>query len=138
VHRTLISLSEDSDPANPNHAATEFQIERILQSETLRSSEALRRLSGTGEQFALVTTTPGPLGKGVVRAFESIGTSARLAAVQAFSDPAAARILLSKLRDRSGSVPLYFQLLLKVSYKNGVATDLEYVLHRELSLKKSI
>ena len=44
VHRTLISLSEDSDPANPNQAATEFQIERILQSETLRSSEALRRL----------------------------------------------------------------------------------------------
>jgi hypothetical protein len=95
-------------------------------------------LSGTGEQFALVTTTPGPLGKGVVRAFESIGTSARLAAVQAFSDPSAARILLSKLRDRSGVPPRYFQLLLKVSYKNGVATDLEYVLHRELSLKKSI
>jgi hypothetical protein len=93
-------------------------------------------LSGTGEQFALVTTTPGPLGKGVVRAFESIGTSARLAAVQAFSDPSAARILLSKLRDRTGITPLYFQLLLKVSYKNGVATDLEYVLHRELSLKR--
>lgn len=101
---------------------------------TLRPSD----LSGTGEQFALVTTTPGPLGKGVVRAFESIGTSARLAAVQAFSDPSAARILLSKLRDRSGVPPRYFQLLLKVSYKNGVATDLEYVLHRELSLKKSI
>jgi hypothetical protein len=93
-------------------------------------------LSGSGEQFALVTTAPGPLGKGVVRAFESIGTSARLAAVQAFCDPAAARILLSKLRNQSGTIPLYFQLLLKVRYKDGVATDLEYVLHRELSLKK--
>ncbi len=93
-------------------------------------------LSGTGEQFALVTTAPGPLGKGVVRAFESIGTSARLAAVQAFSDPEAARILLSKLRNHSGTIPRYFQLLLRVRYQDGVATDLEYVLHRELSLKK--
>jgi hypothetical protein len=91
--------------------------------------------TGTGEQFALVTTTPGPVGKGVVRAFESIGTSARLAAVQAFSDPVAARILFGKLRDRSGIIPRYFQLLLKVRYKDGVATDSEYVLHRELSLK---
>ena len=99
---------------------------------TLRQSNR----SGTGEQFALVTTTPGPVGKGVVRAFESIGTSARLAAVQAFSDPSAARILFGKLRDRSGIIPRYFQLLLKVTYKDGVATESEYVLHRELSVKK--
>jgi len=90
---------------------------------------------GTGQQYALVSTLPGPAGKGIVRAFTSVGTSARLAALQAFIDPVQARALARKLADSSGAIPQYYQVVLKISYKDGVPTNIEYVFHRELHLK---
>lgn len=92
---------------------------------------------GTGRQYALVSTTPGPAGNGVVRTFTSVGTSARLAALQSFSDPFEARTLLRNLAGRAGKAPQFFQVVLRVTYTDGVATNTEYILHRELHLKTS-
>ena len=36
------------------------------------------------------------------------------------------------MRDASGHIPQYFQVLLKVKYKGGVPTETAYLLHREL------
>lgn len=90
---------------------------------------------GTGQQYALVSTLPGPSGKGFVQAFTSTGTSARLAALQMYMDPAQARALSALLAGPSGTLPQYYQVVLKVSYTDGVPTNVEYVFHRELHLK---
>jgi len=93
------------------------------------------KVRGTGLQYALVSTTPGPSGNGVVRTFTSVGTSARLAALQSFSDPPEARTLFRNLAGHTGIVPQFFQVVLRVSYTDGVPTNTEYVFHRELHLK---
>lgn len=93
------------------------------------------KVRGTGRHYALVSTMPGPAGSGVVRTFTSIGTSARLAALQAFSDPSKARTLFKNLVGTSAKLPQFFQVVLRVTYTDGVATNTEYILHRELHLK---
>jgi hypothetical protein len=43
--------------------------------------------------------------------------------------------MVSKLRKPSGEVPRYYQVALKVKFKDGVPTETSYVLHRELRAK---
>jgi hypothetical protein len=88
--------------------------------------------SEDGEAFVLVTHVPGPAGTSEIEAFTSNRTPGRLTAVQWFTDPAHARILVDKLRTPGGLIPRYFQVLLKVKYKAGVPTETSYVLHREV------
>ena len=88
--------------------------------------------SEDGEAYVLVTHVPGPLGTSEIEAFTSNRTPGRLTAVQWFTDPAHAHILVDKLREPGGQIPRYFQVLLKVKYKAGVPTETSYVLHREV------
>jgi len=44
---------------------------------------------------------------------------------------------LAKLRKPSGEIPRYYQLVLKVKYKDAVPTDISYVTHRELRTGKT-
>jgi len=90
-----------------------------------------------GEIFALVTFRPGPLGDGYVASFSSNRAPGTLGAVRWFTEPDAARILVAKLRKPTGELPRYFQLVLKVKYKDAVPTDVAYVMHRELNLNRS-
>jgi hypothetical protein len=54
--------------------------------------------------------------------------------VQWVTDPGYARMLVSKLRDSSGRMPRYYQVVLKVTYRAGVPTQTSYVLHHEISV----
>jgi hypothetical protein len=56
-----------------------------------------------------------------------------MAAVQALTDPALARTVVSHLRSPKGDVPRYFQLVLKVKSMDDMPVDVAYVLHREVS-----
>jgi hypothetical protein len=85
-----------------------------------------------GEVYALVSHMPGPLGSGDIQTFNSNHSPGVQAAVQWFTDPAFARQLTSKLRRRDGRLPRYFQLVLKVRYRDAVPTEISYVTHREL------
>ena len=87
-----------------------------------------------GEIYVLVTSTPGPLGRGEVRSFNCNHNPGLFAAMQWFTNPQFARLLVSKLSAPSGSVPRYFQLVLDVRYKDAVPTEVTYVMHRELHL----
>ena len=91
---------------------------------------------GDGEAHILITRVPGPRGTGDVQSFFSNRTSGRLAAVQWFTDENFARILVEKLRKPSGEIPRYYQVVLKVNFKDGVPTKTSYVLHHELSAKE--
>ncbi|MBV9082203.1 MAG: hypothetical protein JOZ62_05985 [Acidobacteriaceae bacterium] len=85
-----------------------------------------------GEACVLVTCAPGPVGNTNVMTFASNSTFARAGAVAALTDPAFARMLTARLRESSGHMPQYFQVLLRVKYKGGVPTDVVYLLHREI------
>jgi hypothetical protein len=87
-----------------------------------------------GEVYTLVTHTSGPLGNTDIESFTSNRTPGRVAAVHWFTDPQFARVLISKMKNASGELPRYYQLVLKVKFKDGVPTDTAYVMHRELTL----
>ena len=50
------------------------------------------------------------------------------------SSPEHAAYLVSKLRNKSGAIPRYYQLVLRVKFKGGVPIETSYVLHRELRI----
>ena len=51
-------------------------------------------------------------------------------------EPQYAKSLVQKLQMPSGKIPQFFQLVLKVKYKNGLPTDIEYVTHHELRARQ--
>lgn len=86
----------------------------------------------TGIAYTLVSHIPGPLGKGDVMSFAGRNGAAIFGAVQMFTEPSAARTLLTKIRKPSGEIPQYYQVLLKVRFQDGVPLETSYVLNREL------
>jgi hypothetical protein len=53
--------------------------------------------------------------------------------VQAFTNPALAQMLVSRLQTGSGGIPKYFQVVLSVKAMDDVPVKIEYMFHRELS-----
>jgi hypothetical protein len=51
--------------------------------------------------------------------------------------PGWATTILSKLRKPSGQMPRYYQLVLKVKYKDMVPVEISYVRHYELELNRT-
>jgi len=85
-----------------------------------------------GEVYALISDAPGPLGNTDLISFTSNRTWGRQGAVQSFTDPALARIMVSKLRKPTGEIPRFYQMVVKVKFTDGLPTDIAYVLHRDL------
>jgi hypothetical protein len=85
-----------------------------------------------GEACVLITHTAGPVGNTDVMTFASNSTFGRVGAIDAFTDAGFTKTLVARMRDASGHIPQYFQVLLKVKYKGGVPTETAYLLHREL------
>jgi hypothetical protein len=86
-----------------------------------------------GIAYALVTHVPGPLRYNDVESFTSSRSAGYVAAVQWFTDPALARVLVAKLTEASGGrMPRYYQVILKVKFRDDVPTETTYVLSREL------
>jgi hypothetical protein len=86
-----------------------------------------------GEVYALVTHLPGPLGNSDIESFTSNRSAGYVGAVQWFTDPRFANVLVGKLKKPSGDLPRYYQVLLKVRFKDDVPTETSYVLSRELN-----
>jgi hypothetical protein len=86
-----------------------------------------------GEVYALISRAPGPLGGSNFESFTSSRTWGRQAAVQAFTDPALARMLFERVKTQSGAVPRYFQIVLKVRFRDGMPVSISYVMHRVIS-----
>jgi len=85
-----------------------------------------------GEAYALVSQIPGPVGQGEMETFTSNSAPARLAAVQWFTSPMGAKDLVARLKQPSGQIPTYYQVLLRIKFKGGIPTETSYVVHREL------
>ena len=86
-----------------------------------------------GTAYALVTHVPGPLRNNDVESFTSSRSAGYVAAVQWFTDPALARVLVAKLSEAAGGrMPRYYQVILRVKFRDDVPTETSYVLSREL------
>ena len=89
--------------------------------------------SEEGVAYALVTHLPGPLGSNDVESFTSSRSAGYVGAVQGFTDAKLARVLVAKLTEKQGGkMPRYYQVLLKVKFRDDVPTETTYVLSREL------
>ena len=87
----------------------------------------------TGVVYALVTHLPGPLGSNEVDSFTSNRSAGYVAAVQAFADPKFAKTVVAKLKDTyGGRMPRYYQVVLRVRFRDDVPTETTYILGREL------
>jgi hypothetical protein len=86
-----------------------------------------------GVTYALVTHLPGPLGSNDVESFTSNRSAGYVGAVQWFTDPKFAKVLQDKLKASAGGhMPRYYQVVLRVRFKDDVPTETTYVLSREL------
>ncbi len=88
--------------------------------------------SEQGAAYALITHVPGPNGKNDILSFTSNRSAGYLAAVQSFTDAQFAALLKARLLELNGKLPRYWQILLKVQYRDGVPTQTKFVLAREL------
>ena len=90
-----------------------------------------------GEGLELVSVLPGPMGRTTVVTFSSNHAWGVLGGVQSLTDPAFARVLLKRLKEPSGKIPLYYQMVFKVRYRDGTPTNASYVTHRVLALTQN-
>ena len=91
-----------------------------------------------GEGLELISLLPGPMGRTTVMTFSSNHAWGVLGGIQSLTDPAFARALLKKLRDRSGNLPPYYQIVFRIRYRDGTPTSASYVTHRVLTATQTL
>jgi hypothetical protein len=90
-----------------------------------------------GETVELISMMPGPLGRTRVVSFAGNHSSGLIGSVQSLTDPAFARVLVAKLKEATGKIPSFFQIIIKVRYRDDTPTYTSYVTHRALTLKQN-
>lgn len=88
--------------------------------------------SDTEESYALISRVPGLYRNGEVLYLTGNRVASITGGVQAFTDAAFASKLVAKMKDNSGNLPEYYQVVLKVRSMDDMPIDVEYVMHRAL------
>jgi hypothetical protein len=86
----------------------------------------------TEESYALISRVPGLYGNGEVLYLAGNRISSITGEVQAFTDAMFAKTLVSKMKMPDGSLPRYYQVVLKVRSMDTMPIEVSYVVHREL------
>ena len=86
-----------------------------------------------GETHALISLMRGPSGAGHLLTIAGNGSPDTLAAAEWLTQPWRAKELMGHLRGRSAEAPRYFQVVLKVSFKQGIPVESSYVFHHVLT-----
>jgi len=89
------------------------------------------------ESHAVITDMPGLYGRGEILILSGNQLTSVIAAVQAVTDPALARMLVTRLRAPTGRMPRYYQVVLKVHSKDNFPIEITYMFHHELSAKRT-
>ncbi|MGA2881809.1 MAG: hypothetical protein ABSG13_22890 [Bryobacteraceae bacterium] len=87
----------------------------------------------TEETHALISHLPGLYGNGDILYLSGNQTSSTLAAVRALTDPTLARALVSKLKTPDGTVPRFYQMVLRVQSMDSMPIEISYMFHRDLA-----
>jgi hypothetical protein len=85
-----------------------------------------------GETHALITRTSGPSGAGELLTIAGNASPDTMAAAEWMTQPWHAKELVGKLRGANGSVPRHFQVVLRVTFKQGIPVQSSYVFHHVL------
>jgi hypothetical protein len=91
----------------------------------------------TAESYALISHFPGLNGNGELLYFSGNQIPAVMGAVQAFTDPAFARILVAEMKT-GGTLPHYYQVVLKIRSMDEMPIDISYIFHRDLQSVKPL
>jgi hypothetical protein len=86
-----------------------------------------------GVSYALISRVPAMEGPGAILMLSGNQISSVMGGVKAFTNPALAQMLVSKLKAGSRTIPKYFQVVLSVKAMDGVPVEISYMLHRELA-----
>jgi hypothetical protein len=87
----------------------------------------------TAESYALVSALPGLNGNGELLYFSGNKVPAVMGAVQEYTDPGSARMLVAKMKAPDGALPHFYQVVLKVRSMDDMPIDITYVFHRDLT-----
>ena len=87
----------------------------------------------SGLSHALISRIPAMNGHGAILMLSGNQIAGVMASVQTLTDPSLARMLVTKLKETSGTMPRYFQAALTVKSMDDVPVDISYALHRELA-----
>ena len=82
-----------------------------------------------GETHALISRTPGLSGVGELLVIAGNASPDTLAAAEWLTQPHRARELVRRLRTPTGEIPRYFQVVIKVGFKQGIPVESSYVFH---------
>ena len=88
---------------------------------------------GGDQTHALISHIPGLYGNGDVLYLSGNQISSTMAAVRALTDPTLARALVSKLKSADGTVPRFYQMVLRVQSMDSMPIEISYMFHRDLS-----
>jgi hypothetical protein len=88
------------------------------------------------DTYSLISRVPGIRGKGEILSLSGNQISSVMAGAQALTDPSVAKMLVTKMRKPDGSIPRYFQVVLRVRSMDGVPTEITYMFHRELTVTR--
>jgi hypothetical protein len=92
-----------------------------------------KELVDVEESHTLISRLPGLNGNGELLYISGNTVPSVLAGVQALTDPALARTLVSKLKSPGGKLPRYYQMVLDVKSMDDMPVEIVYGFHRELS-----
>ena len=92
-----------------------------------------------GESHALISLMPGPSGAGNLLTIAGNGSPDTLAAAEWLTQPWRAQELVRRMRPhaQSGDLPKSFQVVLKVTFKQGIPVESSYVFHHALNGTRS-
>ncbi len=93
---------------------------------------------GSEETHALISHLPGLYGKGDILYLSGNQIASTLAAVRALTDPTLARMLVSKLKLPDGSMPRYYQVVLRVQSMDSMPIEISYMFHRDLGPRNPV
>jgi hypothetical protein len=89
-----------------------------------------------GETHALISMTSGLSGVGALLVIAGNASSDTFAAAEWLTQPWHARELVQRLRSPTGEIPRYYQVVLKVAFKQGIPVQSSYVFHHVLNSSK--
>ncbi len=92
-----------------------------------------RASNAAEETHALISHVPGLYGNGDILYLSGNQISSTLAAVRALTDPTLARALVSKLKSADGTLPRFYQMVLRVQSMDSMPIEISYMFHRDLS-----
>jgi hypothetical protein len=90
--------------------------------------------SDTEESYAIISRVPGLYGNGQVLYLSGNRVASITGAVQAFTDSQFAQTLVAKMKDATGKLPSFYQVVLRVRAMDDMPIEIQYVLYRALQV----